>query len=221
MSLCELLGRRLSEHEAKHVPDRLFARGPMRVPLGMPRAAVIGTRSPSERGIALAQGTAEWLVRRGYAVVSGLAKGIDAAAHKAAIGTGGRTIAVLGTPLDRAYPAENARLQAAIMEGHLAVSQFPAGSMVGKGNFVMRDRTMAVISDATVIVEAGGTSGTRHQGKEALRIGRGLFMYGSVLDDPHNEWAREMARCGAVRISNPSDMQDLLPPAPGIPGAAP
>ena len=87
-------------------------------------------------------------------IVSGLAEGIDTAAHTAAISRGGRTIAVLGTPLDQVFPRQNAALQDQIMREHLAVSQFPAGHPVQRKNFPLRNR-WALISDATVIIEAG------------------------------------------------------------------
>ena len=105
------------------------------------------------------------LTREGKAViVSGLARGIDTAAHKAAIEAGGKTIAVLGTPLDRTYPAENKALQAEIIKNHLAVSQFRVGSEVFSSNFIRRNRVMALIADASVIVEAGESSGSLSQG---------------------------------------------------------
>ena len=164
----------------------------------------------------MARRTAEILVRNGYAVVSGLAKGIDTVAHSAAISAGGQTIAVLGTPLDKTYPAENARLQAEIMGKHLAVSQFPPGRSVQRGNFVMRNRTMALISDATVIVEAGRSSGTQHQGWEAIRLGRDLFVSELVMGDPNNEWGQKIAQYGAMTFSDPGDIVDRLPPTPVV-----
>ena len=100
-------------------------------------------------------------------VVSGLACGIDTAAHTAAIESGGKTIAVLGTPLDDTYPQENQALQSLIMAQHLAVSQFAPGAGTQPKNFPVRNRTMALLTDATVIVEAGEKSGTVHQGWEA------------------------------------------------------
>lgn len=211
-----LVGRRPSGAESRNVPDKLFVAGRLPTPLGMSRVSIIGTRSPSREGKELARATAEALVRGGYAVVSGLARGIDTVAHNAAIDGGGQTIAVLGTPLDRTYPAENARLQAEIMERHLAVSQFPPGQPVARGNFVRRNHTMAAISDATVIVEAGRSSGTRHQGREALRLGRGLFVSKLVMADRGNEWAQRLSQQGATTFSSPADILGRLQPTRAV-----
>ena len=103
-------------------------------------------------------------------------------AHTAALDEGGHTIAVLGTPLDQVYPKVNAGLQRRIAERDLLVSQFPSGMKVTPKNFPIRSRTMALLSDATVIVEAGERSGTLHQGWEALRLGRLPFLMESVAN---------------------------------------
>jgi DNA processing protein len=153
------------------------------------------------------------LGERGVIVVSGLAEGIDTAAHETAIASGGRTVAVLGTPLDKAYPAKNRVLQDRIMADHLAVSQFPAGSPSQPRNFPMRNRTMALISDATVIVEAKDGSGTIHQGWEALRLGRPLFLMESLAKDASVSWPKEMLGYGAEVLSreNVDLLLELLP----------
>jgi DNA processing protein len=134
-------------------------------------------------------------------VVSGLADGIDTAAHEGAIAAGGRTIAVLGTSLGEYFPAKNRALQDRIMRDHLAVSQFAPGVPSQRGNFPMRNRTMALLSDATVIVEAGDKSGSLHQGWEALRLGRPLFLLESLLRDASLSWPAEMERYGAQAFS--------------------
>ena len=143
------------------VPDALLAgrgageRGPLWAvgDLGLLEApslvAVVGTRDPSPDALRRAGRLARELARAGSVVVSGLARGIDTAAHRGAIEAGGRTIAVLGTPLDQAWPPENAELQRLIMARHLALTQFPAGSTVHRSSFFRRNHTMALISDAT------------------------------------------------------------------------
>jgi DNA processing protein len=122
-----------------------------------------------------------------------------------AIAAGGRTIAVLGTPLADAYPAKNRALQQRIMREHLAVSQFAPGVPTRPANFPIRNRTMALLSDATIIVEASEKSGSLHQGWEALRLGRPLFVLRSQFDDPELLWPRELERYGA----QPLDLNDL------------
>lgn len=206
VSLEKLLGYRPGSADAKRVPARFHVRGPMQLPLDGPRVSIVGTRHPSEKGVAAARDLASSLAEKGVTVVSGLATGIDAASHRAAMEKG-RTVAVLGTPLERAYPAQNRQLQDEIMTKHLAVSQFAPRSAVARANFVMRDLTMALISDATVIVEAGERSGTAHQGREAVRLGRPLFM-GRVADAP---WTRDLRERGARRGCAPKDVLASLP----------
>ena len=142
-------------------------------------------------------------------VVSGLAAGIDAAAHQAAIDCGGRTIAVLGTPLDQVYPKANAALQSAIMRDHLCLSQFPVGAPVGRRNFPRRNLTMALIADATVIIEASDSSGSLKQAREALRLGRGLYMLKSVFEDASLTWPERLFSQGG-RILSDETLGDLF-----------
>src|SRR5881296_2637933 len=142
----ELLGP-LNDVERKYAPSTLFSAGPMKIPLPRPRVAIVGSRKASRKGVEAAAEIAKTLARRRVTIVSGLAEGIDAAAHKATIEAGGQTIAVLGTPLDRVYPQKNSPLQEEIMANHLAISQFPIGHAVQPANFVLRNRTMALISN--------------------------------------------------------------------------
>jgi DNA processing protein len=183
--------------EAKNAPSVLHLRGDASLLTRGLRVSVVGSRKASQEGLRRAAVLAESLVRHDITVVSGLAEGIDTAAHRAAIAAGGRTIAVLGTPLDRAYPKENAELQAQIGRDHLLVSQFDSAANTSPKSFPMRNRTMALLTDATVIVEAGETSGTVHQGWEALRLGRVLFLLESVARDPSLSWPKEMIAYGA------------------------
>jgi DNA processing protein len=141
------------------------------------------------------------LADRGVIVVSGLAKGVDRAAHEAAMEAGGRTIAVIGTPLDQVYPTEHAGLQKRLIAQHLVVSQFAPGTPTTPKSFPLRNRTMALLSDATVIVEAGEKSGTVHLGWEALRLGRLLFLLDSVARNESLSWPKEMIRYGAQVLS--------------------
>jgi DNA processing protein len=153
-----------------------------------PCVSVVGTREVSEEGHFRARRVARDLAQAGIVVVSGLAKGVDTAAHTAAMEYGGRTVAVLGTPLDKAYPAENSKLLERIWRDHLALSPFQIGQPVYKGNFPARNRVMAAVTDATVIIEASDTSGTLHQAAECQRLGRWLFIAQSVAEDPRLKW---------------------------------
>jgi len=148
-------------------------------------------------------------------VVSGLASGIDTAAHEAAMRAKGNTIAVLGTSLDRCYPPENAELQARIGREHLLVSQFPSGEEVALRNFPIRNRTMALLTDATVVVEAAEDSGALQQGWEALRLGRLLFLLESTAGDPTLIWPQQMLDHGAQILSR-ANLADWLEEIPAV-----
>lgn len=191
----------LNDIEAKYAPQRLYIAGDRHLLRTGPRISIVGSRKASEEGMGRAKRLARRLAERDIIVVSGLAAGIDKAAHEAALAAGGRTIAVLGTPLDQVYPTENRELQERIARDHLVVSQFPSGHPVTPKNFPIRNRTMALLTDATVIVEAGEKSGTLHQGWEALRLGRLLFLMESVANDPDLTWPSEMIRYGAQVLS--------------------
>ena len=211
----QLLGP-LNDVENLYAPPRLYVAGKFQTPLPRPRVAVVGSRRASQGGLAVARDLARYLAGKGVIVVSGLADGVDTAAHWGAINEGGRTIAVLGTPLDRVYPAKNAPLQDLIMKEHCAVSQFEPGSEVHKGNFVERNLTMALIANASVIVEAGETSGSLHQALEALRLGRPLFIWTKVLENRTLKWPKRMLDYGAIQLSDFNTFMDALPPSERI-----
>lgn len=177
--------------------------------------AVVGSRRATQEGLQRARIPARALAHRGITVVSGLAVGIDRATHEAAIEAAGRTVAVLGTPLDEVYPKENRTLQERIGREHLLVSQFPSGHPVSPKNFPLRNRTMALLTDATVIVQAGEGSGVVYQGWEALRLGRPLFLLENVAMDRTLTWPAQMIRHGAQvlsRSSLPLVLDTLAPP---------
>lgn len=205
----ELLGP-LNEVEKKHAVATLYIAGD-RTFLDAPRVAIVGTRKPSDMGQARARRLARFLAENGIVVVSGLAAGVDTIAHETAIAAGGKTIAVLGTPLDDCYPRANRGLQDQIMREHLAVSQFPSGCPVQRKNFPQRNRTMALIADASVIIEAGDGSGTLSQGWEALRLGRPLFVLRSLLDRDDLKWPGQMREYGAMPLTAPEGVMTVLP----------
>lgn len=190
VSLAALLaGRRslVGGPDGRGAATRLWCAGDTSL-VARPAVAIIGTREASPAGAARARRLARELARHEVVVASGLARGIDTEALRAAVLEGGRVIAVVGTPLDRAYPAENAELQRAIYEHQLLVSQFPPGSRVHPSNFPARNKVMAALTDASVIIEASDTSGTLHQAAECVRLGRWLFIAASVLADATITW---------------------------------
>jgi DNA processing protein len=180
------------------------------------RVAVVGTRHPSPEGIYHAQAIASGLAERGVTVVSGLASGIDTAAHRATLASGGHTVAVIGTGLLRSYPAENAQLQAEIADRGLLVSQFWPDAAPSKATFPMRNAVMSGYSLATVVVEAAYRSGARMQARLALEHGRRVFLLKSLMT---HEWAREYAgRPNTTVVSGPEDVfreLDSLVPTSG------
>ena len=209
-TLEELIGP-LNDVEERYAPKELYLAGDLPVPLPKPRAAIIGSRKASTEGIKAASYIAYELVKEGVIIVSGLARGIDTSAHKTTIENGGDTVAVLGTPLNKFYPRENRGLQEFIMKKHLAISQFPFDYPIQPRNFVIRNRTMALISDASIIVEASDSSGSLHQGWEALRLGRPLFIWKSLTEDDTLSWPEKMMEYGARVLTEPEEVLDFLP----------
>lgn len=207
----QLLGR-LNAVEKKNAPEWLYVAGEKSLlgPAAGARVSIVGTRSASLEGLKRASRLARELSAEGVIVVSGLARGIDTAAHLAAIEKG-RTIAVLGNPLDQTYPRENAALQRRLTREHVVVSQFAPGSRIRRTNFPQRNRTMALVTHATVIVEAAEKSGTLSQGWEALRLGRRLFILRSVAEDPSLTWPSDLRRYGAEVLKNTEQLLDALP----------
>lgn len=208
----ELLGP-LNEVEQKFAPERIFVAGDAEILRKGFRVAIVGTRKPSEEGEKRARELGKIVIERGGVVVSGLAKGIDTIAHKTAIEAGGKTVAVIGTPLDKSYPAENGSLQRLIQREYLCISQFPLGYPTRRQNFPIRNRTMALFSDATAIVEAGEKSGSISQGWEALRLGRSLFVSKWLVERSGLEWPHQMISYGAQVLSDDSvdELIDSLP----------
>ena len=153
-------------------------------------------------------GLATGLAARDIPVISGLAAGIDSAAHTAALAAGGRTVAVIGTGIDRAYPAQNAALQEEIAAKGLVISQFLPGAPPTKMSFPMRNAVMSGYALATVVVEAAYRSGARMQARLALQHGRHVFLMRSLLE---HDWARDYAqRPGVTVVDNADNVFDGL-----------
>jgi DNA processing protein len=197
----DLLGP-LNDVERKNAPTKLYLAGDPSIFSRGPRVSIVGSRKASPAALQRTRSLSGQLASRGVVIVSGLAEGVDTAAHEAAMAAGGRTVAVLGTPLDRVYPRQNRALQNRIAREHAVVSQFALGTPSRPGNFPIRNRTMALLSDATVIMDAGETSGTRHQGLEALRLGRLLLLTRNLAAAGRTSWIRPMIRAGAVVLED-------------------
>jgi DNA processing protein len=182
-------------------PPVLFLRGTAD-PRDATSVAVVGTRQPSMRGLDQGRQLATGLAARGIPVVSGLAAGIDTAAHTAALAAGARTVAVIGTGVDRTYPPSNAALQEEIAARGLVISQFLPGSPPTKASFPMRNAVMSGYTLATVVVEAAARSGSRMQARLALEQGRHVFLMRTLLE---HDWARDYAQRPGVTVVDTAD----------------
>lgn len=181
-----------------------------------PSVSVVGARKASPEGIARASRLAKELVTAGFTVVSGLAAGIDTAAMTSAINAGGRTIGVIGTPINESYPKQNSSLQERVAAEHLLISQVPfyryahQPFQTKRHYFPQRNETMAALSDATVIVEASDTSGSLTQARAAIKQKRKLFILNSCFENPSISWPEHYAKLGAIRIRQTEDVIEHL-----------
>jgi DNA processing protein len=183
--------------------------------------AVVGTRKPTDRGVAIATRIATALASNGVTVVSGLAAGIDTAAHRAALAAGGRTVAVIGTGVDRYYPAANRALQEQIVADGLVLSQFWPNASPTKQTFPMRNAVMSGYAAATVVVEAAYRSGARMQARLALQHGRPVVLTDSLMV---HDWAREYAARPGVYVVRSDDellslVDEIVQHIPNVTGA--
>lgn len=178
--------------------------------LRRPCVALVGTRQISEDGVKRTRRLARELVQAGVVVVSGLALGVDECAHETAMTAGGSTVAVIGTGVARAYPASHAELQETIYRDHLLVSPFSDEQAVHVSNWPHRNKVMAALSDATVIVEASDTSGTLHQAAECLRLGRHLFIMRAVVDDPKLTWPEKFLKGSPPNVHSLRETSQIL-----------
>ena len=201
--------------DAKNPVEMLYFQGTWELS-EMPGLCIVGSRNASEEGKARAARLARELVERGFVVVSGLATGIDTAAHTAALEADGWTIAVIGTPLGECYPKDNRDLQAYIAEQHLLVSQVPVIRYSQepfrnkRHYFPERNATMSALTEGTIIVEAGETSGTLTQARAAIHQGRKIFILESCFQRDNMAWPAHYEKLGAIRVRKPDDIWSAL-----------
>ncbi len=180
-------------------------------PPGGPRIAIVGSRRPSPYGEAVAEQLGADLARTGAVVVSGLALGIDAAAHRGALVAGGVTVAVMGTGVDIVYPAAHAQLADQIIAGGGAlVSQFPDGTAPRRHNFPARNWTIAAISDAVVVVEAAHGSGALITAEAALELNKEVMAVPGSIFSPLSVGTHALLREGAGLVQNARDVLAAL-----------
>ncbi|MBI3932591.1 MAG: DNA-protecting protein DprA [Acidobacteria bacterium] len=211
-------------------PPVLYVRGCLEPGEGGEAVAVVGARAASAEGRAHARALARDLARAGLTIVSGLARGIDTAAHEGALDAGGRTVAVLGSGLDRVYPPENAGLAARIAARGAVVSEFRLGMAPAPGHFPRRNRVIAGWGRAVVVAEAAARSGALVTARCALEEGREVLAVPGHPTRPGAEGVNQLLRDGAALVRHASDVAEelglvtpltaaLAPPADDVLGA--
>lgn len=175
-----------------------------------PLVAVVGTREATAYGLRVARSLARSLAECGATVVSGMARGIDAAAHDGALAAGGPTIAVLGTGVDVPYPARNRALHRAVAERGLVVAESPDGTRAFPGCFPRRNRIIAALASATIVVEAGFRSGALNTATQALELGRIVAAVPGQIDTPQAAGCNMLIRDGAQVVGSVDDAITLV-----------
>ncbi len=187
---------------------RLFVQGD----LGQsPGVAVVGTRRCTRYGVDLAHAFGSTLAKMGWTVVSGLARGIDAAAHRGTLDSSGHAVGVLGSGLDVWYPAENRGLYQRLLDsGGALVSEYPPGTPPDRWRFPARNRLIAAIGSATVVVEAGATGGALITARLSAEMGRPVLAVPGDVDRPASFGSNRLIRDGAFPVLGPEDLLEEL-----------
>lgn len=196
--------------ETKQAPRFLYLRGKKALLQEKRTVALVGSRKAGQNAIQNTMRLTKNLGNNGILIISGLAKGIDVAAHQSALDSGYNTIAVIGTSLNQYYPSENEMVQRRIEEMGLVVSQFSPALKTQRWFFPLRNGVMSGLSLATVIMEAGETSGALKQADFALKQGRKVMIPRSALQIPSITWPAKYVQRGAVVVESPSDVIRIL-----------
>lgn len=197
-----------------HPPDALHLLGESR-PVEA-AVAIVGSRRATVSGREIAFDLAKQLAQRGVQVVSGMARGIDAAAHRGALAGGGTTVAVLGCGLDVCYPPEHRGLREQIIRGGCLVSEYPAGSQPLRGRFPTRNRIIAAMTLGVVVVEAAARSGALSTARNAVDLGREVFAVPGSIRSERSLGSNALIRDGAIPLLEPDDVLAHLPPLRGL-----
>lgn len=180
-----------------------------------PAVAVVGTRRATVRGLALARALASSLAIRGWTVVSGLARGIDAAAHQGALDVGGVSVGIMATGLDRTYPSSHRRLRQEVTASGCVVTEFPEGLGLRKFHFPRRNRLIAGLVQGVVVVEAPRRSGALVTAYLALDYNREVFAVPGPVDLESSRGCHQLLREGAHLLETLDDLHAVLPPPSG------
>jgi DNA processing protein len=198
-------------------PLLLFAQGRVEL-LRRPSVAIVGSRNASPQGLDNARAFAAHLSGAGFTIVSGMALGIDGAAHEGALGGAGSTIAVVGTGLDRIYPSRHRDLAHRIAEHGVIVGEFPIGTPPLPPNFPQRNRVIAGLACGTLVVEAAVQSGSLITARLAAEAGREVFAIPGSIHAPQSRGCHALIKQGAKLVESAADVLDEL--RPGRPQAA-
>ncbi len=191
-------------------PPLLFVRGNLEC-LSLPQIAIVGSRHPSAGGNENAERFAHYLAERGFAITSGLALGVDAAAHRGALSAGGKTLAVMGTGIDLIYPSRHRALAQQIIEsGGALISEFPLGTASHAANFPQRNRIISGLSAGTLVVEAAVQSGSLITAAYALQHNREVFAIPGSIHNPLARGCHQLIRQGATLVETAQDILDQL-----------
>jgi len=201
-------------------PLALFYRGNLAL-AQKPAVAMVGSRRASPYALSVAAHLARDLVSTGISIVSGLALGVDAAAHQATLDASGETIAILGTGIDIVYPRSNKRLFNRIEERGLILTEFPPGTPPFRYNFPIRNRIISGITLGTVIIEATGRSGSLITARTAAEQNREVFAVPGSIFSPGSEGTHRLVQYGAKLVHDANDILDELPGRLKVPTAAP
>src|SRR5690606_24463201 len=185
--------------------------------LQLPQLAVVGSRNPTAGGRDTAYDFSRTLARAGLVITSGLALGIDAAAHEGGLDGGTGTIAVCGTGLDRLYPGGNRKLGERILEEGVLVSEFPPGTPPRPGNFPQRNRIVSGMSLGALVVEAAWRSGSLITARLASEQGREVFAIPGSIHNPLARGCHRLIRDGAKLVESANDVLEELGPLAGVP----
>ncbi len=195
--------------EVHQPPPVLYVRGSL-LPADELAVAIVGTRRVSAYGRQVAQDTAFFLAGHGLTIVSGLARGVDALAHQAALRAGGRTIAVLGSGVDVIYPPEHRKLAEEIIENGALVSDYPLGTQPEGVNFPPRNRIISGLSLASIVVEAGERSGALITADFSIEQDRDVFAVPGNVLSPMSRGTNRLIQKGAYALVSPQDVLDVL-----------
>lgn len=191
-------------------PPTLYCRGNLDLLNTNRSIAIIGARDSTEYGDSVAEVFASDLARRGIAIVSGLARGIDGIAHVSALAAGGNTVGVLGCGIDVYYPHRNARLQERIAQDGLLISEFEPGTPAFKNNFRERNRIIALLADAILVVEASLKSGTQITVGWGLKFNQTVFAIPGPIGRPESAGTNEIIRDGGHIAMSTRDVLELM-----------